>query len=319
MKPFNLPISDSGELLGGIPHDRETIYIGRNGNAVERVSVNKSNSTSSYIFKPLTNYSSIGREVWVQQHIAPRIPEVRAPYIHRSSPTENPLQYWIIYEDMGLLTHSFGIDMIKEAAAAMPHWHLLSTDLVPDEFVGHTPLVNNIQADLLSKTALIREFLNSNGFNQADFDYIHREILLQPNLAGEIVICHGDFYPLNIAHVNNELVILDWEYIHKNSVFWDLYCLMDITSPMYRRPVLQQASRVRILENYILARHRLHGSTKPNFIQNYYAYCMLYSLWLLLLIEQDLTQDKFEKKALLEQRAETLEIFRLVCNDLMNS
>ncbi|MEW9701434.1 phosphotransferase family protein [Paenibacillus sp. SI8] len=312
MKPFDLDISDSGELLTSVPHHRETIYIGRNGNAVERVRVNHPQSPSSYIFKPLTNDSSMGKEVWVQQHLAPRLPEVLTPRIHLSSKANNPKLYWIIYEDMGVLTHSFDQDVLNEAAAAIPQWHLLVPDIVPDEFEGHMPLASQIQADLLAKADIMRAYLLANGFDSSDFDYIQREILRRPNIAGERVVCHGDYYPLNLAREGGKLIILDWEYLHKNSVFWDLYCLMDITSPMYRRPVLEQAVRVDILQAYISARHAQHRSTTPSFINDYHLYCALYSLWLLLLIEQDLEQIKFDKTALHAQKAETLGIFKRV-------
>lgn len=316
MNQIELIFSDSGEIRCGIPHDREVIYIGRNGNAVERIRVNIDNKVSSFIYKPLTNYPSIGKEVWVQENISNRIHEVRIPKIHYFSKDEIPEKYWMILEDMGLLEHNFSLEVMKEAAAVIPRWHILTKDLVPDEFFGHSPRVNNIQAFLISKAVQLRNFFMSNSFTECDIDYIYREILLCQHIEGETVISHGDLYPLNIARLNNELVIIDWEYININSVYWDIYNLMDITSPMYRRPFLDQSARLEILAEYTSKRQKLQSPTNQTFIYDYHRYSALHSIWLLMLIEGDLTQDKFEKSSLLQQRIETLEILKMALNYL---
>ena len=309
--------SESGSVLDGIPHEREVIYVGRNGQKVERIGVKMGNQMTSFIYKPLTNNPSMGKELWVQENISFRIPKVHVPRIAYYSRAKEPENYWMVFEDLGELEHNFSADIMKKTSELMPYWHLLPTFLVPNEFEGHTPRFKEIQGFILSKTAQMRELLIHNGFSNDHIDYVYREILLSDHLENETVISHGDLYPLNIAEVNEKLFIFDWEYIHKNSVFWDLYTLMDITSPQYRRPILNQASRLDILARYISVRMSLQSPTKANFVCDYHTYSALHSIWLLLLIEQDIAQERFEKSALLQQQKETLEKFKAVLGYLM--
>lgn len=309
--------SETGRVLDGIPHEREVLYVGRNGQKVERFRVKMDDKMTSYIYKPLTNNPSMGKELWVQENISFRIPNVHVPRITYYSGAKEPENYWMVFEDLGELEHSFNADIMKKTSELMPYWHLLPTSLVPSEFEGHTPRIKEIQGFILSKPAQMRELFIRNGFSNDHIDYVYREILLKDHLENETVISHGDLYPLNIAEVKEKLFIFDWEYIHKNSVFWDLYTLMDITSPQYRRPVLNQASRLDILARYISVRTSLQSPTKANFISDYHTYSALHAIWLLLLIDQDIAQKRYEKSALLQQHKETLEIFKTVLGYLM--
>lgn len=158
----------------------------------------------------------------------------------------------------------------------------------------------------------MRQIFKTLGFLDDHITYFYEDILRQDQLELETVISHGDLYPLNIAEVNHTIFIFDWEYVHTNSVFWDLYSLMDITSPQYKRLVITQESRLAILDRYISVRENLQSPTHSNFIDNYHKYSALYSVWLLLLIEEDIAQERFEKSALLRQYKETLEILKSV-------
>jgi hypothetical protein len=317
---INLIFSESGEVRCGIPYDREVIYVGRNGNVVERIRVTFDNNIYSYIYKPLTNYPSIGKEVWVHENLISKIPQLRFPKIELYSTDSNPEKYWMILEDVGHLEHSFGYDVIKAAAALIPFWHILPTDLIPSEFEGHSPGLKNIQALLISKAIQMRNILqNACGLTKAEIDYFYRYILLKHDLGGEIVISHGDLYSLNIAYYDDKLLILDWEYIHTNSVYWDLYNLMDITSPFYRRPILKHTDRIAILADYMSIRKELNFPVSQTFIYDYFRYSTLHCVWLLILIEGDLEQGKFEKSGLLLQQQETIAILRINFQYLFNS
>jgi hypothetical protein len=291
----DLIFSESGRVQDGIPHEREIIYVGRNGQKVERIRVKMDDKMTSFIYKPLTNYPTMGKEVWVQENISLRIPKVHVPRINYYSRAKEPEDYWMVFEDLGELEHNFRADIMKKTAELMPYWHLLPTSLVPNEFEGHSPHMKEIQGFILSKAVQMRELFISNGFSYDHIDYFYREILLQDHFENETVISHGDLYPLNIAEVNQKLFIFDWEYIHKNSVFWDLYTLMDITSPQYRRPVMNQTARLDILSRYISVRHSLKSPTNTNFICDYHKYSALHAIWLLLIIEEEIVTRKVRK------------------------
>lgn len=303
---------ESGKVRDGIPHVREVIYVGRNGQKVERIQVDINGAMTSFIYKPLTNYPNIGKEVWLQENLHFRIPEVHIPQILYYSQALEPEKEWMVFEDLGELEHNFSGEMMLKTSEFIPYWHLLPTSLLPEEFEGHSPRINEIQSFILSKDVQVRQIFKTLGFLDDHITYFYEDILRQDQLELETVISHGDLYPLNIAEVNHTIFIFDWEYVHTNSVFWDLYSLMDITSPQYKRLVITQESRLAILDRYISVRENLQSPTHSNFIDNYHKYSALYSVWLLLLIEEDIAQERFEKSALLRQYKETLEILKSV-------
>lgn len=303
---------ESGKVRDGIPHVREVIYVGRNGQKVERIQVNVNDNMTSFIYKPLTNYPNKGKEVWLQENLHVRIPEVHIPKILYYSQELEPEKAWMVFEDLGELEHNFSGDMMLKTTEFIPYWHLLPTSLLPEEFDGHSPSVKEIQSFILSKDVQMRQIFKSLGFLDEHITYFDEEILRQDQLDMETVVSHGDLYPLNIGEVNHTIFIFDWEYVHTNSVFWDLYSLMDITSPQYRRLVIREESRLAILARYISVRESLQSPTHGNFITDYHKYSALYSVWLLLLIDEDIAQERFEISALLRQYNETIEILKIV-------
>ncbi|MGO4494844.1 hypothetical protein AB4114_02860 [Paenibacillus sp. 2RAB27] len=307
---------ESGKVRDGLPHVREVIYVGRNGQKVERIQANVDDTITSFIYKPLTNYPNKGKEVWLQANLFERIPEVNIPKILFASQALEPEEEWMVFEDLGELEHNFSSEMMLKTSEFIPYWHLLPTSLLPEDFEGHTPKIQEIQRYILTKDMQTRQLFERLGFRDEHITYFYEDILHQDHLENEIVISHGDLYPLNIAEVNNQVYIFDWEYAHTNSVFWDLYTLMDITSPQYRRLVIQQESRIAILARYISVRENLQTPTQGNFITDYHKYSALYSVWLLLLIEEDIAHERFEKSALLQQYKETLEILKIVLSYL---
>ncbi|UKS26756.1 phosphotransferase [Paenibacillus sp. HWE-109] len=315
---IELIFTDQGNIRNGIPHEREEIYVGRNGQKVERIRVHLENHTDSFIYKRLTNFPSLGKEMWVQDHIIPLIPSVRVPRIFLEARTNEPENYWMIIEDMGPLQHGFETEVLKRTASLIPAWHLLSKELLVGEFTGHTPEAAAVQAYLRTKDQQVRSILAAPEFKPTVVDFFYREVV-HHHWREETVVSHGDLNPLNIAMANAGLVIIDWEYLHVNSVYWDLFCLLDITSPFYRRPMSNLRDRLSILMTYTAVRGKLQTDVNESFIYDYHRYCALYSVWVLILIEFDLEQDKFERSLLLNQRAETFEILISVVDYLMKN
>src|SRR5690606_26162146 len=69
------------------------------------------------------------------------------------------------------------------------------------------------------------------------------------DLAGSVV-SHGDYHPYNVAIRGEERIVIDWEYVHRNHRYWDLYSLLDITSFRYAKVPLQQSERIAALRRY---------------------------------------------------------------------
>jgi hypothetical protein len=85
--------------------------------------------------------------------------------------------------------------------------------------------------------------------------------------------------------------VLDWEDVHLNSRLWDLYHVIDLSHPLFPKTVTP-AARARLLEHYMYEVARQSGTNlKASFKRHYYLFSALYSLWLLNLIQSDITRN----------------------------
>lgn len=106
---------------------------------MERISILRNGKPEIAIVKYLTNYENIGREAWVYESILARLSTLRFPELLSVSNTTDPESYWLLFEDLGNLTHSFEADFLCRVASLMPQWHLLPAALVPDLYEGTPP------------------------------------------------------------------------------------------------------------------------------------------------------------------------------------
>ena len=103
-----------------------------------------------------------------------------------------------------------------------------------------------------------------------------------------LVLSHGDLHLGNYGISQNKLVILDWEYAHLNTRFWDLYHLIDLSHPLHPKTVTSE------LRNKILSEYYDQASTygietnRASFKNEYYLFSATFSLWMIMLIEGDL-------------------------------
>lgn len=319
---FSSLVDEQGCFHDGAVISRKSIYKGRNGKYVERVVVRVDGKEIRAIFKPLTNEGSIGKEVWAYRHLLPLMPSIRYPKLLAAAEHHDPDRYWLLYEDLGELRHSFDVSVLAAAAEYIPLWHTMPPERVPAEVGGHTPkLTEGVQQMLLGedRSAFIR-LLSGLEVPGESIDYLLEVHLKREpeSFTRETVVSHGDLNPLNIAADEDGLIFLDWEYVHRNSVFWDLYNLMDITSPAYRRPVLERGPRRSILQAYVSGRERQGKriADEAGFIRDYHSYCLTYSAWLLLLIDRDLRSGRFEREALQRQQEETAAIVISMLHEL---
>lgn len=311
-------VRPDGELDPGRVARRETLYVGRNGKAVERFWLDVGGRPRSFVFKPLTNDDTAGREIWAYAHVVPsvaaRVPRMLA---HHACGRWSGNGHWIIYEDLGKLRHRFRLAVARVAACAAVSWHKLPAELVPERYGGHSPKFDRVVEAVTARwprlSALTEEFGLGKGCGNAADRLLAGSIgRTAGEAAGETVVAHGDFHPSNIAVRGGELVILDWEYVHLNSAYWDLYNLLDITSPRYRRAPATIRTRQAVLRAYLDAR-RAHGrpvADEAGFASGYYGFAAIYSAWILAMIERDLEGAAHDRTALAAQREETVAVFR---------
>jgi hypothetical protein len=296
-----------GQLDASCISHKETIYTTKNGNYVVRFIYDG----VSYIFKPCSTAAAC-REQWAQQYLIPSIMEVKAPLLLASGGTQDPTLDWIIYEDLGSLVHCNNADDIIRAAGIIPSWHRIPTDRMLKGMMGHSPSYSEALKVISIKPDSVNEILAANGVSISNISSWWAQL---PNwewlIQDHQVVSHGDYYPLNIALQDEQSIVLDWEYVHVNSMYWDLYSLMDITSHRYSRIPLSHSDREAALHQYWVGMDSIIPTEQYNdFIQGYYIFASVYSTWILTLIEADLRQSTVSADALIRQQQESLMVFQ---------
>ncbi len=152
---------------------------------------------------------------------------------------------------------------------------------------------------------------------QSDIQHVMKRIAAQP-----AVLLHGDLHAGNYGwNPQGKLIILDWEHSHAGSLFWDLYHLIDLSHPLFPREMTDKL-RHQLVERYWNAgsevttapAHSPHQRAAladyrnlAAFEYDYLLYAMIYSIWMLLLIQSDLQQQPpiWPHALLLAQQYET--------------
>ncbi|QGQ96093.1 glycosyltransferase [Paenibacillus psychroresistens] len=311
-KAWHSWIDSEGKPLLNVPFEREYIYQGNNGKFIERWTFNSNtDGTEQFIFKPSTNLKKSRMEQVVEDFLLPNL-TVRTPRIIAYSESNDPDCYWIILEDLGVLNHTLNNELIMNGTRAAAEWHQISAAEISLPYGGHSPLIGEVLEQIKISTKTWESILIDAGYSAQRIEMLKQLVLEEEGTLFTVnVLSHGDYYPLNLALRGEELVIIDWEYVQINSVYWDLYNLLDITSPRYRRPAQTRQVRKEALNAYLEERQKqptFENLPKDDFIEGYMRYAIYYSLWILTLVEQDIINGRFDEKNLRSQRDETLNV-----------
>jgi aminoglycoside/choline kinase family phosphotransferase len=295
-------VNIDGELDATRISSMEAIYGARSGKQVQRFIF----QGVSYIFKPCTINTS-RRELWVQQNLLPFIEGLRVPCILASGDVQQSTNNWMIYEDLGSLVHLSRVDEIVRAAGIIPFWHRVAVTAVPSDVKGHSPSYTEVIEQLLLKKQLVNTMLEQSRIDRYEISNWWTLIVQWASfINNNQVVSHGDYYRLNIALRNHENIVLDWEFAHVNSVYWDIYSLMDITSYRYTHVDLDKKDRDAALRQYWMSKNDV-GLTMPydDFVKGYHVFASVYSVWILTLIVADLQHSSEATEALIRQRHQT--------------
>lgn len=292
-----------GYLDGNRLLRRETLYIGTNGREVERFYLTP---TESYIFKPLTNSSQYGKERLIYEQVLPSL-QVPTPKIIATSQSECPEQSWIIFEDLGSLSHRFEEKTVLQMSEYIAKWHTYPVEKVKAyPLMGPKPIISEMAASLLTKKDDLLKTESSFASYKDAIKKVYNH--LNDLFNQELVFSHGDLHLGNYSLRGERVVVLDWEHAHLNLRYWDLYHLLDLSHPLFPKNVTP-GLREKALDTYLSAVEQTGKSLEPKtFKKNYFTFSSVFSLWMLLLIEKDLRNppEKWPKEALLTQWEETL-------------
>ncbi|WP_458463356.1 phosphotransferase family protein [Paenibacillus sp.] len=299
-------VTPEGMLNDHYITSREQLYQGMNGRYVERFTVP---TGESYIFKPLTNPAQHGRERWMYERVMSGLPPIYPQLIAASELTIAPAQSWMIYEDLGQLVHDSQEATMLDAAVHMATWHALPvTNWSELPRVGQKPSIRTMLDELQMHRQSTDELLSrlDMQLSESDWDKISRLILTAEEQL-PTVLCHGDLHPGNMAEVDGRLVVLDWEHAHLNTPLWDVVHLVDLSHPLFPRTVTP-ALRERVMDVYLDKLGSLGMQIeRVSFAEWYDAYAIVFSLWMLRLIDGDLRSEEcvWPKEQLRNQWYET--------------
>jgi hypothetical protein len=286
----------NGTLNDQLILKRETLYKGMNGRFVERFYLTP---TISYIFKPLTNNGQLGKEAWIHEHVLPLFPPI-FPKIISYKISDIPDLNWMILEDLGTLSHEFNEESILDVIKWVAWWHSLPLEKLTNvPITGLKPQIEEIVSDIVVMKDEFMELVPRLKVEDNLIEHIY-QLLDRNEFSKKLVLSHGNF-----AAVEKGIVVLDWEHAHLNSVYWDLYHLIDMSHPLFPKKMTSQF-RQRVLENYL--EQVDVGVERDVFIKEYYLYSAVFSIWMILLIQKDLkvNDGNWSKNQLENQLKETV-------------
>lgn len=320
--------SADGRLDEGRIRRRETLYTGMNGSLVERIW--PYGTEESFIWKPQTNEGQQRREKWVYEHVLPGFPPVY-PRLVASVPAVDGEGGGSLFEDLGELDHAFGESAATALVRRIAWWH----SLAPAGMLAGGPVLAPKPRIGRMAEAIVRAWETSGGRlgeswgDAGELERLERLVSRVAALAREReweaweaaegdVFSHGDLHLGNYALVRGELRVLDWEHVHPNIRYWDLYHVIDLSHPSFPKPV-DAAVRERLLRAYAEEAAMRGGlSDEEAFRRGYREFAAVFSLWMLLLIEGDLRRGSapWPEENLRSQLRETLASFEQNAGEL---
>ncbi|MBY6053953.1 phosphotransferase [Cytobacillus firmus] len=284
---------------------REILYQGSNGRFVERFFIDE---TKSYIFKPLTNNTQLGKEVWIFENILAELP-LKFPKILSYSVQNTLSNNWIILEDLGTITHTFDSVIAMELTALMAKWHSLPAErFFNTQLNGPKPAIEEMANHILQNKEKVFTIFRLHNVSERLGSNIFSAITGNPFSAAK-VLCHGDLHQGNFGYAGGKTVVLDWEHCHLNIPYWDLFHLIDMSHPDFPKPDDSDEDYLRnkILDCYC-EETQISVPDRVKFKREYYLFSAVFSVWMMLLIQSDLDNQsaKWTTEQLSRQLKETI-------------
>jgi thiamine kinase-like enzyme len=296
-------ILENGQLNDSIIVKREPLDTITKGREIVRAYITP---TESFIFKRFTNDEQGEKEVWIQENILSTFPDFY-PKIIANSFSEIRNNGWIALTDFGQIKHEFKSDILYAVTKQMVWWHSLPISIWRNApLSGLKPKIEEIKKDLLQSKDKITQNLSIGNLPKKNVDMLFK-LLKKWEFSKELVLSHGDLHSGNFGTSQNKLVILDWEYAHLNTRYWDLYHLIDLSHPLYPKTVTSEL-RNQILNEYYERAHSFGMKTQIEcFKKEYFLFSATFSLWMTTLIQKDLKQkdNRWTEEVLMNQLLET--------------
>ncbi|MEH6988509.1 phosphotransferase [Cytobacillus firmus] len=281
---------------------RENLYQGSNGRFVERFFIDE---TKSYIFKPLTNNTQLGKEVWIFENVLAELP-LKIPKILSYSVQNILSNNWIILEDLGTITHTFDSKIALELTVLMAKWHSLPAERFSNtKLSGPKPAIEEMANHILQNKEKVFTIFRLHNISER-LGITLFSACTTKSFSDVKVLCHGDLHQGNFGYAGDKMVVLDWEHCHLNIPYWDLFHLIEMSHPDFPKPD-DQTLRNKILDFYC-EESQIPVPDRVKFKQEYYLFSAVFSAWMMLLIQSDLENQraKWTTEQLSRQLKETI-------------
>jgi|GEM_PF-558657 len=306
---------------------RELLYTGLNGSRAERIRTEKD---GTFVCKITPDRAQAAREARAYADILPLLPmptiyPALLDYFETTDEEGNALAQ-LLYEDVGALDHSFDERAAVELIGYMAHWHAVPTEGLPlGAERGHKPDYEEIVADLLTElgwnwrggqaAAQSEENRSSEPLVFGLPEHLVLRVYDQMKRQPPVIVyrlSHGDLHPGNFGQTEDgSLKVLDWEHVHRNSPYWDLYHALDMSHPMFPRTIGEGAWERLLILYWEKAKTGNVPADRSAYMREYGLFSAVFSLWMLRLIDGDLAGDDgpWPRERLLRQREETRAAF----------
>ncbi len=222
----------------------------------------------------------------------------------------------MIFTDEHLRPIVNGLYTIDRTIRLLTRLHRLGSSIqLPEACTSHTPQVQAIiksvsQLDDLRLRATLKicgiGLTKQNRILQL-FHFIQEVDMMQRESV--TTICHGDAHLKNFmwSHSLRRMYLIDWEFVHYDSPYFDLFQLIDATSPV--TPLLNHVPRLQVLMYYT---KWMFGASKNRsrvmvrkWYTGYLQFAALHLFWILQRIWVDLESQRFSSLQLRRQQLET--------------
>lgn len=264
----------------------------------------------SYIFKVSTRKDGLVREKAVLDQVT-SVLELPVPRIIAGAEGRNCS--WVAYEDQYLQPLEPSDSRLQTSLSIVADLHQASPERALDaRFMSHTPSVSLIFQQVLAEpidsfASWIEPYCQVTGSWRRISRFIGKYAIdrdawvQQPK-----VICHGDLHSGNIMWSSSEkkVYLIDWEFLHLDYGYFDLFQLLDATSPFN---ALCAPSRLATLATYYACNEGLQmQQSAADFIIGYLRFAMIHLLWIMIRISEDRIHQLHDAEMLSRQQQETV-------------
>lgn len=270
---------------------------------------------SSFICKAFANEQALEREASANQMVVTAVPELHIPKIIATFKSDAGIG-WIGYTDDHLFPVSWSTYRTRQAIDLMVDIHnaaprLLEHGYVHQHGASHTPshrqILDEIQDFSLSEHVVTKTDLSKHG--RQSIVQLHKMLKETEGIqCASTVVCHGDLHLGNILYNlrSKNLYVIDWEFLHIDSPYFDLFQMLDATSPFVS--LKTSIRRLDALVHYHrkMEQNRRCVRRESAFIAGYLKYAAAHLMWILQRIVADQADKRFSARQLERQRSETL-------------